>query len=111
MATKEELAAEQAFHDRLIAALLEPLTKPDGLTTADLAKWTYRAALMADIDAGIDRIIGASDEKPLVARLVLCLITWKCLNRLLEPTVAAPKPKTVGLSRHWFGSNKPRLRR
>jgi hypothetical protein len=95
MPTKEEIAEETAFHNRLIEALLEPLTS-GSISTSDLAKWNYRAAVMQDIEVHLDRIVGASDEKPLLARFILCLTIWKALQRLLEPTVAAPKPKTVG---------------
>jgi hypothetical protein len=95
MATKQEIADEQAMHDRLIDALLDPLTN-GSIPTPDLAKWNFRAVCMRDIDAHLDRIIGASDEKPMLARFILCLTIWKALNRLLEPTQAAPKPKAVG---------------
>jgi hypothetical protein len=82
--TKEELAEERAFQDRLELAALESLTH---LSVEDLGHWNLRSYAFKNLDQHIDR--ATSDEKPHLERLFLLLLIFKCLNRLLEP----PKPK------------------
>jgi hypothetical protein len=85
-ATKEEIAAERSFQERLELSVLEALTN---LTAEDLSRWDLRSRAFANLDTHIDR--ATSDEHPHLVRLFLLVTIYKCLNRLLEPAKAPTK--------------------
>jgi hypothetical protein len=79
-ATAEEIAAENEFQERLLMAVLEPLTN---LPLGDLQHWHFRQSIFTHLDKHIDTVIECSRGRENVARHHLILMLFKIINRLL----------------------------
>lgn len=79
-ATKEEIAAENEFQERLLLAVLDPLTS---LPLRDLQHWHFRQSIFTHLDKHIDTVIECSRGRENVARHHLILMLFKIVNRLL----------------------------
>jgi hypothetical protein len=78
--TAEEIQKENEFQERLLMAILEPLTN---LPLRDLQHWHFRQSIFTHLDRHIDAVIECSRGRENVARHHLILLLFKIVNRLL----------------------------
>jgi hypothetical protein len=79
-ATASDVQQENEFQERLLMAVLEPLTN---LPLRDLQHWHFRQSIFTHLDKHIDTVIECSRGRENVARHHLILLLFKIVNRLL----------------------------